>query len=373
LKEGPAMDYQNENFEFEVPTRIIYRPNGVDTIGGIIADDYSFKKVMLVYGGKSLKSNGVYDRIVKSLNDKKIEFKEYGGVKANPDIEDVVAICKIINSFNPDLILAAGGGSVLDTAKCAAVNYCYKGDPLDFNKHVVKPLHHLPVGTIITLVASGSEMSDSCVISDRKHHFKAGFNDVANCPLFSLMDPLITYTVPSYQVGIGLADMFCHTFERYFSPSHEIEPCDGLALSVLHDIVTLTPRVVNNPTDYEAKRAMMILGTIAHNGFTNYGKKKLFKVHGAEHRLSGSHADLTHGQGIALLMVPFLNINKDILKEKILKMGEMVFEIKTKDPGIVIGKLTDWINSLPIYHSFEELPMKISQEELDKAYKVLKA
>ena len=128
--------------------------------------------------------------------------------------------------FRPDLILAAGGGSVLDAAKSVAHGYYYDGDPLDFNKHLVEPLHALPVATILTLAASGSEMSDSCVVSDRKHNFKSGFNSPTNYPLFSLMDPSLTLSVPPYQVGVGLADMFCHSFERYYSASHEFEPTD---------------------------------------------------------------------------------------------------------------------------------------------------
>lgn len=366
-------DIKEDGFEFQAPTRIIYRPQGVSLIGSIIKEEYGFNKVVLIYGGKSLKQNKVYDTVVKALNDSQVVFKEYGGILANPDVEDVKKINAIINDSHPDMLLAVGGGSVLDTAKSCAVSYCYNGDPMDFNKHLVKPWHHLPVGTIITLVASGSEMSDSCVISDRKHHFKSGFNDVMNCPLFSLMDPTLTYTVPFYQVGIGLADMFCHTFERYFSPSHEIEPCDGLALSVMKDIVRITPKAIASPNDYEAKRAMMLLGTLAHNGFTNYGKKKSFKVHAAEHRLSGAYPELIHGQGIALLMVPFLEINKEVLKDKILEFGLNVFSITASDPQAVIAKMQDWIDSLPIYHSFQELPFTIKEVEINKAFALLKA
>jgi alcohol dehydrogenase YqhD (iron-dependent ADH family) len=300
-------------------------------------------------------------------------FIEYGGIKANPDIEDVLKIVAMAKEFRPDLILACGGGSVLDTAKSVAHGYYYEGNPLDFNKKTVKPLHALPIGTVITVCASGSEMSNSCVISDRVHGFKGGFNAVTNYPLFSLLDPTITYTVSPYQTAIGLVDMFSHSFERYFSPSHPIEPCDDLALAVMKDVVEVSPKVIADPNDYDARRAMMILGSLAHDGFTNYGKAMFFRVHGAEHRLSGAHPELPHGQGIALLLVPYLEANKTLFKDKIRKMGVEVFGLKKSSTvKAVLAAFSSWLDSLPITHSFEELPSPIPEDEIRKAYALLK-
>ena len=363
----------NLDFDFWCPTRIIFRENGVSLIGKIIHEDYHFKKVYLVYGGKSLKRMGAYDKIVLSLKDNDIEYREYSGIEANPDIEDVRKMVAEVKEYQPDLVLACGGGSVLDAAKSVCHGYYYEGDPLDFNKHLVEPLHALPLATIVTLSASGSEMSDSCVISDRKHNFKSGFNSVTNYPLFSLMDPTLTLSVPPYQVGVGLADMFCHSFERFFSFSHQFEPCDDMALAVMKDIVEITGPVLNHPDDIQARRGMMILGTIAHNGFTHYGKGKVFIVHKAEHTLSGIYPQLTHGQGIALLMPMFLKVNKERLREKIVGFGEAVFHCDSNaSPDDVIDHLQKWINSLPIAHTFEELDFKVEECDLKKAAKVLK-
>lgn len=363
----------NLDFTFVCPTKIYFRNEGVALIGKIIKEDYHFKKVYLVYGGHSLKKMGAYDKIVSSLKEHQIEFKEYSGIAANPDIEDVRKMVEEAKEFRPDLILAAGGGSVLDAAKSVAHGYYYDGDPLDFNKHLVEPLHALPVATILTLAASGSEMSDSCVVSDRKHNFKSGFNSPTNYPLFSLMDPSLTLSVPPYQVGVGLADMFCHSFERYYSASHEFEPADDFALAIMKNIVEVTPAVLEHPDDIEARRAMMICGTLAHNGITNYGKGKIFIVHKAEHILSGIYPELTHGQGIALLMPKYLEVNKNQYKDKILKMGRMVFQMKSAPScNAVIAKLKEWLNSLPIAHNYDELPFQVKQEDLAKAEKVLK-
>lgn len=363
----------NYDFNFCCPTKIYFRVNGISSIGKIIRDDYNFKKVYLIYGGHSLKKMGAYDKIVQSLEENHIEFKEYSGIDANPDITDVRKMVDIVKEYKPELILACGGGSVLDAAKSVCHGYYYDGDPLDFNKHLIQPLHALPLGTILTLAASGSEMSDSCVISDRSHNFKSGFNSTTNYPLFSLMDPTLTYSVPPYQTGVGLADMFCHSFERYFSLSHEFEPCDDLALSVMKNIVKVTPLVLSSPESVEARRGMMILGTLAHNGYTNYGKGKIFIVHKAEHLLSGIYPSLTHGQGIALLMKEFLVVNKTKLKDKVSRFGYVVFDQKKNcSAAKAISSLQDWINSLPIKHSFEELDFTIQKEDLEKAKELLK-
>lgn len=360
------------DFTFCCPTKIYFRVNGVSLVGKILKEDYGFKKVYFIYGGGSLKRSGTYDKIVASLKENDIVFEEYSGISANPDIKDVRKMVEEVKVFKPDILLAAGGGSVIDAAKSVAHGYYYDGDPLDFNKHLVTPLHALPVATILTLAASGSEMSDSCVISDYEHHFKSGFNSVTNYPLFSLMDPSLTLTVPPYQVGVGLADMFCHTFERYFSPSHEQEPCDDIALALLKNIVEVSYKVLADPNDIEARRTMMICGSLAHDGFTNYGKNKVFIVHKAEHKLSGAYPKLTHGQGIALLMPEYLEINKVLFKDKILKMSEVVFNKKAKSIKAGIDALRSWLGTLPIYHSFEELPFEVAPEEIEKAEKILK-
>lgn len=360
------------DFDFQCPTKIYFRNEGVSQIGSIIADDYHFKKVYLIYGGSSLKKYGTYDKITDSLKKSGIVFEECSGIESNPDIDAIRRMVDDVKRFQPDLILACGGGSVIDSAKSVAHGYYYDGDPLDFNRHLVKPLHALPIATILTLVASGSEMSDSCVVSDRKHHFKSGFNAITNYPLFSLLDPSLTLSVPAFQLGCGFADMFCHSFERYFSPSSSIEPCDGFALSIMHDIVVTSYAVLRNPDDISARRAMMIEGSLAHNGFTNYGKGKMFIVHKAEHVLSGIYPELTHGQGIALLMAKFLQVNEERLQNKIMEFGRIVFRMNPVSSSDVIDELEKWICTLPIAHSYSELPFSMKEEDIHKAEKVLK-
>lgn len=361
-----------DSFTFHCPTKIYYRQGGLSLIGKILREDYSCKKALMVFGGHSLIDNGYYDTIVSSLRENGIDFETYSGIEANPDVSDARKAILAARTFKPDFVLACGGGSVIDCAKLICHGYYYSGNPLDFFKKGVRPLHSLPLGVVLTLSASGSEMSDSCVISDRETGFKGGFNDESNYPTFSLLDPSLTDTVSDYQTAIGLVDMFSHSFERYMSQNERFEPCDGLALSVMADIVATSKMLFGDKKDIkEGRRSMMLLGSLSHNGFTSFGKKKNFVVHHAEHRLSGRYPALAHGQGIALLLPVFLEKNKDILKAKILRMAKQVFLSRVEDVDASIAALKDWLSFLPIYHSFEELPFIVAEEEIDQAEKRL--
>ncbi|MCH3966381.1 MAG: iron-containing alcohol dehydrogenase [Bacilli bacterium] len=364
---------EQDTFDFHNPTRIIFRPNGVSAIGRILKEDYHFHKILWIYGGESLKKNGTYDIIASSLKNAGIEYLEFGGVEANPDISFVTKILYQAKPYEPELVLASGGGSVMDTAKLVAAGIFYTGNPLDFNKRIVTPIHALPVATIPTIAASGSESSNSCVISDRAKNFKGGFNAETNYPLFSLLDPVLEFTLPPYQTGVGLADMFSHAFERYFSPSHCYEPADGMAIAVMKNIVLASKWVFGSPDNYETRRAIMLCSALAHNGFVSYGKKFSFRVHRAEHYLSGKYPGLVHGQGIALLLPKFLEVNKTVLADKIHEFGHEVFSIQPSDSlKATIDALKDWLAMLPIKHNFQELGFFVSDKDLTKAYSLLR-
>lgn len=353
-----------DSYTFVCKTKLYIGADKSKDIGKILSLDYLFKRVLLVYGGSSAKKSGLYDAIINSLDENKIVHQEYSGITANPDIEDVIKIVSLAREFKPEILIALGGGSVMDACKSAAVGYYYDGNPLDFNKHIVEPINALPVCCIPTISASGSEMSNSCVISDRKHNFKSGFNSELNYPLFSIIDPKVTLTVPRYQLGIGFADMLSHSFERYFYPSKEYELADGLALSVMREIVEVSKRVFEDEKDLVARRDMMLAAAFSHNGITGVGKNKNFVVHKAEHKLSALYPALAHGQGIALLLVDFLKINEEALSDKIIRFGREVFKVD----GVVesINALKEWLDFLPIYHSFKQLPFTIDQKDIDK-------
>lgn len=367
------MDTKYKDFTYYCPTRIYYKVDGAKSVGSIIKNDYGFESVFVVCSSSSIKSK-LIDKVTSSLQDEGIKYLTYTNILANPDIEDVLKMKEIIVDFKPELILAVGGGSVIDSSKLLAHLYYYEGNPLDFNKRVVKPINALKVATILTISASGSEMSSSCVISDRKTNFKGGFNSDTNYPLFSILDPTLTYSVSGKQTGYGLVDMFSHSFERYYSYSFEIEPSDYLSLATMKGIIDISSSVLKNKEDYQARRAMMLLGSISHNGFTDFGKNKKFVIHPAEHYLSGKYPTLAHGQGIALLLIPFLEVNKDnkVIYNKTIQLGKKIFSLLNPSFEDVLISIKKWLDSLPIASSFDDLDIKISKEDIDIAIKKLK-
>lgn len=258
------------------------------------------------------------------------------------------------------MILACGGGSVIDAAKSIAHAYYYDKDPLDFNKKIAIPTKSLPLGVVLTLSASGSEMSNSCVISDRENNFKGGFNHYTNYPTFALLDPTLTSSVSPFQTACGLVDILSHSFERYFCTSQKFELSDYLALSVIKQIIELSQTVMNNPNDYEARRAMMLCGSFSHNGWTGFGKTTKMHCHGIEHTLSGRHPEIAHGEGLRFLLAEFIKVNYDLLKDKIAKFGKFVFD--ENDPSMVYNRLEKYFSTLPLRHSMRECGISESEE-----------
>lgn len=349
------------------PTHIYLAENSLDQIGALVKR-YGYKRVLLIYGGESLVRTGNLQRITNSLEAAGVSYHTKGEVTANPDISFVRATLSQFADLDPALILAVGGGSVIDAAKSLAHGFCYEGDPLDFNRKVAAPCKALPVGVVLTLAASGSEMSNSCVISDRSSGFKGGFNSPTNYPLFALLDPTLTYTVPAFQTACGLVDIISHSFERYFSPSEDYELADYLALSVIRQIVELTPAVLSDPFDAPARRSMMICGSVSHNGWTSVGKNYRMPCHFVEHRLSGRHPDIAHGLGLSWLLKPFMEVNRSALEKKIVKLGSFVFQVTSVDE--CLNRFGDYISSLPFGDGKEDFG--VSSKEWDECIDLLK-
>lgn len=349
-----------EEWSFICPTKLYFKEDGLGEIGKIVKDE-GHSRIVLLYGRSSFVKSGSLEIVTNSLKTNGIEYISFGGIEANPDIEFVRSIVKEVKDYKPDLVLACGGGSVIDTAKSLAHAYYYKGDALDFNRHNVQATKALPIGTVLTLSAAGSEMSSSCVMSERATNFKLGFNSPTNYPQFSLLIPSLTYAVSPFQTACGLVDIISHSFERYFCSSHKFELSDYLALSVIKSIVELSGTVLKNPNDYEARRNMMLCGLFSHNGWTGIGKVTKMPVHAVEHILSGQHPEIAHGQGLRVLMVEFLKINSKVLEEKILKFGSFVFNVCSVEETIT--SLENYFNSLPMENTLLDLGIKKDEAE----------
>ena len=288
------------DFDLSIKTKLYFGSHKEEKVGEIFSS-LKARKVLIVIGQDSVKKSGLLTKVITSLENNKIIYRLLEGVRPNPTIDLVLEGCKIAKEFNPDYLLAIGGGSVIDTAKLIACGYYYDGNPFDFNSHKVKPEKALPIGVILTISAAGSEMSTSCVIQDDKDGNKKGFNSELIRPVFAIENPELTYSVSPYQTACGIVDIMMHTLERYMQPSMENEPADGFAEALLKSVIKAGQIVMRYPNDYESRAVLMLMSSWSHNGLTSMGKPFLMPVHQLEHGLSGMYPSIAHGAGLAVL------------------------------------------------------------------------
>ena len=314
------------DFEFVSPTKIYFGNNKEDLIGQICLEG-GYKRVYIVIGQGSVKRNGLLKRVTDSLDRSGIKYQILEGVRPNPTIDLCHTGIKEAQKFTPNLILAIGGGSVIDTAKNIAVGYFYAGDSFDFNLHKVRPKKALPIGVILTIAASGSELSNSCVIQDDERQVKMGFNEDIVRPVFAIENPKLTYSVSKIQTAYGIVDIMMHTLERYFHASNDNEPADGFAEALLKSVVQAARVVVKNPTDYDARAVLMLMSSFSHNGLTSIGKKALLFVHQLEHVVSGVYPDVAHAAGLAVLFPAWAKYYVNYDADKFDKLARNVFDL----------------------------------------------
>ncbi len=288
------------NFEFYNPTRVFFGKNTHKDVGKIISG-YGYQTVMLHYGGGSVKKTGLYDEIVQSLNAAGIAYVDFGGAQPNPKLELVKQGAAICRDNQVELVLAVGGGSVIDSAKVIAEAAVNDGDPWDFFEKTRTPKGALPVGVVLTLAASGSEMSASAVITNQEKGLKRGFNSDTHRPLFSILNPALTFTVDKFQTGCGVVDIMMHTLERYFTKTQDVELGDRIAEGLLKSVIHAGKVAIGHPDDYEARATLMWAGSLSHNDTTGAGRDVFLTVHQLEHELSGMYDRIAHGAGLSVL------------------------------------------------------------------------
>ncbi|MBN1402876.1 MAG: iron-containing alcohol dehydrogenase [Opitutales bacterium] len=287
-----------ENFTFQNTTRIIFG-RGTQKLVGEECCKHA-KKVLLHFGGQSIKKSGLYDEVIESLNKAGVEYVELGGVQPNPRLSLVHKGVSICRAEGVELILAVGGGSVIDSAKAIAMGVPYSGDVWDFYTHKATPAKALPVATVLTIPAAGSESSDSSVITNEDGWRKHGYTNGIMTPLFSILNPELAFTLPKYQVAAGATDIMSHLMERYFTNSHPVELTDGLIEATLRNMVRNVPKVLAKMDDYDAWAEVMWSGCVAHNNLLDTGRIGDWASHGIEHELSALY-DVAHGAGLAVV------------------------------------------------------------------------
>ena len=318
------------DFDFVSPTKIYFGSNKEQLIGQI-CNEYGYKRVFIVIGQGSIKRTGLLDTVKKSLDESNIKYEILEGVRPNPTIDLCHEGIEEARAFTPNVILAIGGGSVMDTAKNIAAGYFYVGDSFDFNLHKAKPKKALPIGVILTIAASGSELSNSCVIQDDETKVKRGFNCDLVRPVFAIENPKLTYSVSKVQTAYGIVDMMMHTLERYFNPSSDNEPADGFAESLLRSVIKAAKTVVDNPTDYDARAVLMLMSSLSHNGVTSIGKNSLLYVHQLEHAVSGLYPEVAHAAGLAVLFPAWAKYYIPLDTDKFDRLARNVFGLNNKN------------------------------------------
>jgi alcohol dehydrogenase YqhD (iron-dependent ADH family) len=287
-----------DNFIFQNPTKIIFGKDAENEVGKEVSN-YS-KKILLHYGGGSIKKTGLYDRVIASLKEEKIEYIELSGVKPNPRLSLVKQGIKICRDNDINFILAIGGGSVIDSSKAIAFGVLYDGDVWDLflGKAVVKKA--LPLGTILTIPAAGSESSTGCVITNEEGGFKRAVNSELIYPRFSILNPELAFTLPKYQVACGVTDILSHLMERYFTNTKNVELMDRLIESTMKTVINNIPIILKQNDNYDAWAEIMWSGTIAHNNLLDTGRVGDWASHDIEHELSGIY-DVAHGAGLSVI------------------------------------------------------------------------
>lgn len=290
------------NFEFYTPTRMIFG-RGTHLQVGKIVKEYGFKKVLVHFGGASAKKTGLLDAVCSALEAEGIGYVQLGGVQANPTLSMAKKGIELCLAEKVDFVLAAGGGSVIDSAKCIADGAGSPGaDVWKFFTKEAAPSGALPVGTILTLSASGSEMSASCVITNEENGLKRGFNSTTHRPLFSICNPELTYTVNRFQTGCGTVDIMMHTLERYMGGTTKETPLtDRIAEGLLKSVAEAGAIADQDPENYEARATLMWAGSLSHNDLTSAGRAFMMQVHQMEHELSGMYPQIAHGAGLSAL------------------------------------------------------------------------
>jgi len=286
------------NFVYKNPTKIIFG-RGTELKVGEEVRQYS-GKVLLHYGGGSIKKTGLYDRVVNSLKQAGVEVVELGGVMPNPRLGLVNEGIKICREKGIDFILAVGGGSAIDSAKAIAVGVPYDDDVWDFFCGKAEPKEALPVGVVLTIPAAGSEASPNSVITREDGLYKRGMYSELIRPVFAIMNPELTYTLPAYQTACGTADIMAHIMERYFTNETHTDLTDRLCEATLKTMIKNVPIALEEPDNYNARAEIMWAGTIAHNGLLGTGRIEDWASHNIEHEISAIY-DVAHGAGLAVV------------------------------------------------------------------------
>ena len=352
-----------DNFRFYSPTEFIFGKNTVEKAGQCIKK-YGGTKVLLHYGGQSAIKSGLLAEVENNLKNEFVEYVKLGGVQPNPIDTMVYQGIELCRKEQINFILAIGGGSVIDSAKAIASGVPYAGDFWNFFERTVTINRALPVATILTIPAAGSEGSQSMVITKEKEGLKRAVGSPLIRPVFSIMDPTLTYTLPANQTASGIADMMAHVMERYFTQTQGVDITDRLCEAVLLSIIKEAPIVMQDPRNYEARANLLWAGTVAHNGICGVGREEDWASHGMEHELSALYG-VAHGAGLAVMFPAWMQYVYTSGIDRFVQFAVRVWGIEftgdKKETALKgINALKEFFSSLGLPVNFDQLGAKAS-------------
>lgn len=349
------------NFIYYTPTKVFFGKKQEENLLEILKP-YNPRKILLHYGRNAIKKMGLYDKIIRLLKQANIPYVELGGVEPNPKLSLVEQGIKLVKYEQIDFILAIGGGSVIDSAKSIAVGALVNHSPWLFQTHEKTPEAALPVGVILTISASGSDMSDSCVITNDETKEKRGFNHPLNRPKFAILNPELTYSVSAYQTACGIVDILMHTLERFIAQETEENPLtDSLAIGLLKSTIKAGKQAMENPYNYEARATLMWANSLSHNGLTSCGRPFVMAVHQLEHELSGMFDFIAHGAGLSALWCSYAMVAYPHAMNRFKRLSYEVFDIKPS--ANIQNDILEGI--LKFKKLFQELGMPTSLKEFN--------
>ncbi|WP_272022530.1 iron-containing alcohol dehydrogenase [Olleya namhaensis] len=362
------------NFEFKNPTKIIF---GKDTIEKVKEEIPQDAKVLLLYGGGSIKKNGIYDQVKTALTG--VDVVEFGGIPANPEYATLMEALQVIKDENITYLLAVGGGSVIDGTKFLSAAAVYDGDtPWDILTKNIRTEKGMPFGTVLTLPATGSEMNSGAVITRAETQEKLAMGGPGLFPEFSILDPQVIQSIPQRQLANGLTDAFTHVLEQYMTYPIGALLQDRFAESILQTLVEVAPKVLKDPTDYKAAANFMWSCTMALNGLIQKGVPTDWAVHAIGHELTALFG-IDHARTLAVIAPSHYKFNFEDKKEKLAQYGERVWNItegSTDDKAYAaIEKTVDFFHQLGIdtklsdyTKDYEGTAEKISQRFTDRGW-----
>jgi len=345
------------NFTWHSPTKVYFGKNKINMLEGELHK--RSKKILLVYGKESIKKYGIYNDVLQQITKSKIPHIELSGIQTNPILSKVYEGIKLCKDNSIDFILAVGGGSVIDTSKAIAAGVKYNGDIWDYFQSHKGPSESLPIGTVLTHAATGSEMNGNSVITNEKTKDKLSCSSPVLIPCFSILNPEYTYSVDPKNTAAGIADIMSHVFEYYLSPIPQAYIQDRLAEALLMTCLKYGPIACKNPNNYEARSNLMWSSTLALNGLIGKGKISDWTCHAIEHEISGLY-NISHGIGLAILLPNFMkvSINNETVNNFAL-CGINVFNINKNKEQFEIAE--DIINKIRIFFNSLGLPSTLTE------------